>query len=300
MVCYPSNPEVTVALTDNVDVKMEPFQIIFLTAENEGAAVNDIDNSDTFNKMTLLQVTRQHLVNNEFKNHENFLSLALFQTIRSDEELFANGTQVAFTGTVTYFDEPTTTMTQESMQEIEYMCFLGETGNAYVDSLRAMGWRNLDRAVLLTVGGDMVEYIDGTMVMVDMSSEDAANVPVEMDDETSKMIYSVAVLVPTGVVLLAILVCVLCLARWNVTWTNPSDPNGLAWQADPSKAKKLRRFTLEIKNGDDTSQSIAESEITDVPSVKAAIAAPRRSPRPVPQSSVPRRQRDSLWAPDSI
>jgi len=280
---------------------LEPFQIVFLTLSPEDVIDgdgedNDMASNDSFDKMTLLQVTREHLINNEFSDHESFLSLSLFQTIRSEAELFANGTHAAFTGTVTYVDEPTTQMSQENMQEMEYMCFLGEKGVVYVDALRAMGWRNLDRAMLLTVGGDMVEYKDGTMVMIDMSSDDPA--PVEMDDETSKMIYFVAVFVPAGLVLLAILVCAVCLARKNITWKNTSDPNNLAWQADPSKARQLRRMTLEVKNGDDTSQSAAASEITDVPSVKAAVASTRRSSLPVPPTTT--RSIKATGAPDSI
>ena len=269
---------VSLTLTNNFDVKMEPFQIVFLSSseEEEDAGTSGMESDNLFDKMTLLQVTRQHLVANEFSNHENFLSLALFQTIRSNGELFGNGTQVAFTGTVTYVDEPKTKMTQETMRAMEYMCFLEKGEDIYVDSLRAMGWRNLDRAVLLTVGGDMVEYEGGAMVVVDMNTEDPASVSVEMDDEMSKMIYFVAVFVPTGVVLLAILVCVLCLVRKNVLWKNASDSDDSVWQVDTYKANKLRRLTLEIKNGDDTSQSLAESELTDVPSAKAAVAGPRR------------------------
>lgn len=294
----------TVSLTQNIEVKLEPFQIVFLTQSPEEVVDgddNDMASNDSFDMMTLLQVTREHLVNNEFSDHESFLSLALFQTIRSEAELFANGTHAAFTGTVTYVDEPTTQMTQENMQEMEYMCFLGVKGGVYVDALRATGWRNLDRAVLLTVGGDMVEYKDGTMVMVDMSSDDPANAPVEMDDDTSKMIYFVAVFVPAGLVMLSILVCGVCLVQKNVTWRKTSDPNGLAWQADPSKARQLRRMTLEVKNGDDTSLSVVESEITDVPSVKAAVASHRRSSLPVtPAKTRNTKATSSPWAPASI
>jgi len=267
---------VTVTLTDNYEVKLEPFQIVFLTSEDADDVndENDMASNDSFDKMTLLSVTREHL-NNEFSQHDNFLSLSLFQMIRSDGEMFSNGTHAAFTGTVSYVGEPDIAMTQENMLEIEYMCFLEANAEVYVEALRAMGWRSLKRAMLLTVGGDMVEYKGGTMVMVDMSEDSEDSASTEMDEDTSKMIYFVAVFVPVGAAVLAVLCCAVCLARKNVTWKQSSDPNGLVWQADPNKARQLRRMTLEIKNGDDTSS--AASEITDVPSVKAAVASTRKS-----------------------
>jgi len=262
---------------------------VYLTSgdQDELRDENDLSSNDAFDQMTLLAVTREHLVD-EFSKHEAFLSLSLFQDIRSDEELFANGTHVAFTWTA-YYSEPV--MTNEQMLMIEYMCFLGENEATYVEALRTMGWRNLERALLMTAGGDMVEYRDGNMVMVDMSGDDE----LEMDDDTSRMLYFVAVFVPVGVVVLAVVFCAVRVVRNNVTWKKSADPNGLAWQADPSKANQLRRMTLEIKNGDDTSS--AASELTDVPSVKAAVATPRRasggglplSPSPLKNSQRSRR-----------
>ena len=260
-----------------VEVRLEPFQILFLTSsDDDTSSANpqqqeiDMSSNDSFDKMTLLSVTREHLVENEFSKHDFFIYLSLYQTIRSDEQMFANGTHVAFTGTA-HYSEPV--MTHEQMEEIEYMCFLGENEEIYVERLREMGWRNLERALLMTAGGDMVEFRDGTMVMVDMSSSDGGELA--MDNDTSMMLYFVAVFVPVGVVVFAVLSCIVYVVRNSVAWKKSSDPNGLAWQADPSKAKKLRRMTLEIRNGDDTSS--AASGLTDVPSVKAAVAAPRRA-----------------------
>jgi len=250
-------------ISTELTVKLEPFQILYITNGNDHDEVNSLA------KMTLLQATRDHMITTEFGKHISFESLSLFQSIRSDDEdMFGNCTHVAFGGSATYYDR---IMTREQMQIFEYLCFLGKNETVYVDKLRALGWNNLQRALLMTVSGDMVDYVDGTMVEMDMSSDpaSASDTPEQMDEEMSKMFIYIAVFVPLSVIGLVGVVYGGYLMRNNVKWNKPLDSKDPIWQRNHPQAKRLRRLSLEIQ--DDTDDNA--SDLTpDMASVKVAVA----------------------------
>jgi hypothetical protein len=241
-------------------VTLEPFQIVYITNDELVGYDMGNGNDSSMDEMTLLSVTRDHLVNTEFSKHVAFQSLSLFQTIRSGEkEMFSNGTFVAFGGSAFYSEIVST------QQQVLYLCFLGNNETSYVDRLRLMGWRNLERAMLMTMSGEMVDLVNGTMVM---QADESSNERGTMDQEMSKMIYLVSI-IPLGLVFLAGGCLVAYLARNNVNWNKRCNADDPGWESTPSKARRLRLFTLEIRDSVDDNAS----EMTpDMASVQVAVA----------------------------
>jgi hypothetical protein len=142
---------------------------------------------NTLTEMTLLQVTRDHLIATDLQlRRAGYQSLALYQTIRSSSSSssipqsiaseqpftsFTNGTKVAFTGTVVYETTITvdalanTTLTRTSTRnepspvpEVDvYPCFLGSNAPIYVNLLRLHGWKTLLQVRVMTMSGSMVD-----------------------------------------------------------------------------------------------------------------------------------------------
>lgn len=243
---------------------LEPFQIVYITNDSLAAS-----NDGSMTDMTLLSVTRNHLINTGFSKNNTFQSLELYETVRSGiKDMFTNGTFIAFGGSAEYAEG----VSIPDVEKVLYLCFLGNNETVYVDQLRLMGWKNLERALLMTMSGNTVDYVNGSMVM----NTEAASTQQQqqMDDYMSRMIYLISVFVPLAVVVLAGGCLVGYLARNNVKWNKNLDANDISWQQSPSKARKLRRLTFEIRDSADDNAS----EMTpDMASVQVAIATlPRR------------------------
>jgi hypothetical protein len=229
------------------EVKLEPFQIIYTTSNDA-----DLLPSNDMNNMALLSVTRRHLTDMEFRYHPSFYSLSLFQAPRS-EDMFHNGTKVAYTGMAYYYydTDAMTDMTREQMQSMEYLCFLGANETLYVDELRnELGWNTLERALLMTSGGSMIDLVNGTMtIMMDggsssnssQVSSSTAGTATMMGSETSTMMYMAAVLVPVCLIVFALLCVVAYLCKHNLhcASNNNNSDDSSVWQTNSVKARKL-------------------------------------------------------------
>jgi hypothetical protein len=235
--------------SEAVEVALDPFQILFITSDNLATS-----NNGSLNDMTLLSVTRNHLIDTEFSKHVAFQSLTLYESVRSGtNDMFTNGTFVAFKGSAFYSQGG---LSIPDVEKMLYLSFLGGNETAYVLKLRLRGWNNLERALIMTMSGNMVDYVNGTMVMNNVTAA-VSNQQNQMDKNMSKMIYLISVFVPLAVVFLAGGCLVGYLARNNVKWNKPLDANDPDWQSSPSKARRLRRLTFETRDSvDDTRASI--------------------------------------------
>lgn len=208
--------------------------------------------------MLILEATRDHLRDYEFSKHTGFESIQLFPSFRSDREtMFTNETRVAFGGTAFYSDLKTSP--NQSMDP--YLCFLGPTNETdYVNTLREFGWHNLERALLLTASGERVVYMNGTMQMEPMTSEDddeeqSLN---DMMEGASRMIYTVAIGVPLAVASIVAFLCVGYLFKSNFEFRKAfNSGDSVVWRSTSSKSARLRRLdfrsdesTVPSKSGD--------------------------------------------------
>lgn len=248
-----------------VEVKLVPFQIVFLT---DDALPEPSSSNGSLNDMDVLSETRDHLVNTEFRKHLGFSSLTLIQTVRTGVEMmFTNGTKIAFGGSAYYSASVST------LPKILYLCFLGTNEVAYVDKLRLLGWSNLERALIMTMSGDMVDLVNGTSVTLGAANASSSPAQEQMGGNMSKAIIFISVLVPLAVVCL-LGGCLVCYrARDGINWKKSLDANDPAWQANDANTNKLRRFTLEIQDVSDDNNS---DMTPDMASVKAAVASGSR------------------------
>lgn len=238
---------------------MEPFQIVYLSSSDKSADV-------IMDEYTLERITETHLTETLRAADNNFVSLSLYHAARSDvDEMFQNGTKVGFGGSITYASSEDD-HSMDQMISSEYLSFLGGNETRYVALLRAMGWPDLERALLMSALGHMVELVDGDMVERD--DDDASG---ETDDAMEKnmsmSMYLVAGLVPLSVIVLMTVFWLAYRARHHVTWKAPkaskpsSDPT---WQSHHPKSASLRQAALamyrDAENGtaDDTSRVSAD------------------------------------------
>jgi hypothetical protein len=183
-------------------VAVVPFQIVYVSNDEP----NEMMSLNTLTEMTILQVTRDHLIATDLQlRRAGFQSLALYQTIRTSapqsivseqsSTSFTNGTKVAFTGTVVYETAVTTatlanttlsrtTTRNEPSPEVDvYPCFLGSNATIYVDLLRLHGWKTLQQIHVMTMSGTMLDAVsinsttDATVRTLPPSTTNLTNVP---------------------------------------------------------------------------------------------------------------------------
>jgi hypothetical protein len=161
-----------------VTMEVVPFQIVYISNDEP----NEMMSLNTLTDMTLLQVTRDHLIATDLQlRRAGYQSLALYLTIRTSSTLqstaseqtltsFTNGTKIAFTGTVAYETAittetlanttlmPRTSNSNELSPKVDvYPCFLGSNATIYVDLLRLHGWNTLQQVHVMTMSGTMVD-----------------------------------------------------------------------------------------------------------------------------------------------
>jgi hypothetical protein len=245
-------------------VEMEPFQIVYLTG-NGDQAVTFMD------EFTLQEITAQHLTTTMREaDPTNFVTLTLYHIARSDStQMFRNGTKVGFGGTIYYSSDRTS---QEQMISSEYLSFLGRNETKYVAMLQDLGgWQDLERALLMSGLGNMVELVDGDMVerYDDAGGDagaDAGPSTLESHDDMGKSMsvamYLVAVLVPVAVILLMLVSWGAYRARYHVKWNAYSgSPSSPVWHSDLHKSQSCREVPTATERDaenniphDDTSQ----------------------------------------------
>jgi hypothetical protein len=220
-------------------VAVVPFQIVYISNDEP----NEMMSLNTLTEMTILQVTRDHLIATDLQlRRAGFQSLALYQTIRTSapqsivsEQSFTNGTKVAFTGTVVYETAVTTatlanatlsrtTTRNEPSPEVDvYPCFLGSNATIYVDLLRLHGWKTLQQIHVMTMSGTMLDVAsinsttDATVRTRPPSTTNLTKVPginnassssprtaEQMDQSMSNIIYLLASLLPVSILVVTV------------------------------------------------------------------------------------------------
>lgn len=225
-------------------MKLTPFQIVYISEPDQ-------DSDVTLEPMMLLSETRDHLEKTDFSKHFAFESLQLYQTIRSEGELmFSNGTHVAFGGQATFSEN---TMTNEEMLEVQYLSFLGQNETAYVNRLRLMGWTGLQRALLMTATGGMINFDNGAMKMMPVASEDDSR---DMEPGMSNMIVSIATMIPIAILSLAIFIFTGYALRTKIHWKLAASDTDSVW-----KLGRQRKAPGSMTNNDNSTASSASVRV---------------------------------------
>jgi hypothetical protein len=162
-------------------VEMEPFQIVYLSGNSDHQS-NAFTIMDEF---MLQQITAEHLTTTMREaDPQNFVALTLYHIARSDSaQMFQNGTKVGFGGTIFYSSDRTS---HEQMVSSEYLAFLGRNETKYVAMLKALGWEDLEHALLMNGMGNMVELVDGNMMERD-DDTDADDSALESNGDMGKV-----------------------------------------------------------------------------------------------------------------
>lgn len=214
---------------------MEPFQIVYLTGDGYQS-----DTVTIMDEFTLQECTAVHLTKTMREaDPNNFIALTLYHIARSDStQMFHNGTKVGFGGTIYYSSDSTS---HEQMISFEYLSFLGRNETKYVAMLQALGWEDLEHALLMNGLGNMVELVGGNMVEQDDDADidaSALGSNEDMGKSTSMTMYLVAVLVPVSMILLMLVSWAAYRARYHVTWNaKSSSSSNPTWHSDLHKSQ---------------------------------------------------------------
>jgi hypothetical protein len=222
-----------------------PFQLVYVTNDEPAEMMS----MNTHTDMTILQVTRNHVIDRELRLRKGYDSLTLYQTIRpnsggsggssaTDPVPFVNGTQIAFTGSVKYFHFQTaasssnsTRSTNESTRVEDvvggdapsmdlYTCFLGTNATQYVDLLRLYGWKSLMAVEVMTMGGVVMLSSGSGEHTTNVTNEQPINnirttsaYTGQMDQRLSTIFYVAASLLPLTILAVMATVCLLIRGR---------------------------------------------------------------------------------------
>lgn len=206
-----------------VDVNLIPFQILY-TSSNADEATDKAANA-----MQILAITRQHLIDYEFSNQRGFVTLTLYQTVRTTTNSNRT-TLIAYTGTATYNDDGDQHLIDQDMM---FMRFFGSYGTTYITCLQQQaGWTTLQEIELMTMTGNYVYMNEnGTTININNDNNNSSLGGGETDgteqtSTTSKMnnnmqtyIYLIAVCIPVGIVFLCGLCYIVYMLKYNVQWT---------------------------------------------------------------------------------
>jgi hypothetical protein len=231
------------------EVNLIPFQILYTSNHSIDDASTTTDTT-AVNQMRVLALTRQHLIDYEFVNHRGFITLTLYQTVRTtnvNASISTTTTLIAYTGTAMYSndDENENNSAQQHLinQDMMYMCFFGSNGTIYVSSLQEQaGWTSLQSIELMTMTGNYVSMNENGTLTDSINGENGQNAsngnegtteettttpPVSslMDNHLQTYIYLIAVCIPVGIVFLCGLCYIIYMLKYNVQWKWHNDPN---------------------------------------------------------------------------
>jgi hypothetical protein len=247
--------------------------------------------------MTLLEVTRTHL-EDCFGDDDVFMRISLYLSQRSKEiDMFQSGTKIAYGGNAYYGLPQNEETIRDSVASKTLLCFLGQNETAYIESLRMeMGWEFVERAQVLTVAGEMVQYEDGEVVMPtsadDLQREDDTQY---MDDDMSLMIILLAIGVPISILLVLAASWCCCKMRNNLSLipSSTADPENPMWSVDHPQSKEVRvastfkqsRNAALPETGDDRSDRVTVGGVVSSPKKKFRHSNNRNSAAVTPAIS---------------
>jgi len=232
-------PEVNSTDDVSVEIPLESFQLLYTTRSETDSIAFEQGSMD---RMKLLEVTRMHL-DDCFQDVPTFEKLALFFSVRSKElEMFTNDTRVAFGGSMFFSTQPMPDSVLQFSKDV-YWCFLATNETQYVEELQMEGgWEVVQRAVVMTIGGDVVQYADGNIIMPE--PEDIIRQTNSMDEDTSIMMILLAVLIPLSVVCVLVLIWVYFKLRNSLLChSSPkrADAENPMWSTDHPQSVAVRR-----------------------------------------------------------
>ena len=224
---------------------LEAFQILY-TIQSGSFAFG----AESMDRMTLLEVTRRHLTDC-LAADPMFVRISLYFTIRSKNMLmFQNGTKIAFGGKG-YYAQPDKTDMMNRLESDTLRCFGGGNETIYVNQLRQeLGWQVLERAHVMTLAGEMVEFSDGNMIMPPDNDGNDPDKPA-MKKEMSLWMYLVAIGAPLCALLgLALAWCCCRMRLQLIQWSDycccsgkpkpRTDPKSPIWSTDHPQSQALR------------------------------------------------------------